>query len=101
VCSRARACDVKTSGEGEGNKKVLNLKKSTYSGTVAIPNGGQCGSTKLTETQTISFKVTKAKFVEGVWTATKIAGTTRFDVPASPGCQSGFGVVSFTGTVAT
>jgi hypothetical protein len=100
VCKGDKACSVRTSGEGEGGKKLLTLKKGTYSGTVAIPDGGQCNSIKLTETQTITFTVTDAGFVQGVWTATKISGTTRFDVPASFGCIAGFGVVSFTGTFA-
>jgi hypothetical protein len=101
TCGSVGACDVKTSGEGEGGKKLLKLRKGTYNGVVSIPKGGQCGSTKLTETQTITFTVTKAAFFDGVWKATKISGTTRLDVPAVLDCQSGFGVVSFTGALAS
>lgn len=99
ACSGDQACGVKTSGEGEGTSKLLRLKKGTYSGVVDIPGGGQCGSKKLTETQTISFTVTDAAFTDGVWLATKIAGTSRFNVPASLGCLAGFGTVTFTGAV--
>jgi hypothetical protein len=101
TCGGDQACGVKTSGEGEGNPKLLRLRKGTYSGTVSIPDGGQCGSTKLSETQTITFTVTKAAFFDGVWQATKISGTSRLDVPAALDCQSGFGVVSFKGTQAS
>jgi hypothetical protein len=100
VCQGDQACGVKTSGEGEGGKKLLVLKKGTYSGKVPIPKGGDCNSISLTETQTITFTVTDSAYIQGVWTATKISGTTRFDVPASFGCIAGFGVVSFTGTFA-
>jgi hypothetical protein len=100
VCQGDQPCGVKTSGEGEGGKKLLVLKNGTYSGKVPIPKGGDCNSISLTETQTITFKVTDSAYVQGVWTATKISGTTRFDVPASFGCIAGFGVVSFTGTFA-
>jgi hypothetical protein len=98
VCTGDKACNVKTSGEGEGNAKVLDLKKGQYNGVVAIPKGGACGSIKLTETQTISFTVTRAAFSDGVWQATKISGTSKFQVPASPGCLAGYGFISFTGT---
>jgi hypothetical protein len=101
VCGGGDACNVKTSGEGEGKKKSLKLKKGTYSGVVKIPHGGECGTKKLTETQTITFTVTKAAFTDGVWNATEISGKSRFDVPASLGCLAGYGVVSFTGTLAT
>jgi hypothetical protein len=97
ACGGGEACNVKTSGEGEGRKESLKLKKGTYSGTVQIPHGGECGTKKLTETQTITFTVTGAAFSEGVWKATQISGTSRFDLPASTGCLSAFGVVSFTG----
>jgi hypothetical protein len=100
TCEGDKACGVRTSGEGEGPKKLLHLRIGTYDGTVLIPGGGQCGATKITETQSITFTVKDAAFTDGVWQATKIAGTSRFDVPASPGCLAGFGVVSFTGTVA-
>jgi hypothetical protein len=101
ACGGGEACNVKTSGEGEGDKKSLKLKKGTYSGVVQIPHGGECGTTKLTESQTITFTVTKAAFTDGVWKATEISGTSRFDLPASQGCLAGFGVVEFTGTLAT
>ena len=57
ACGGGEACNVKTSGEGEGRKESLKLKKGTYSGTVQIPHGGECGTKKLTETQTITFTV--------------------------------------------
>jgi hypothetical protein len=98
-CGGDKACDVKTSGEGEGSSKVLKLTKGTYSGVVAIPGGGECGSRKLTETQTVTFTVTEAAFTDGVWQASKISGTSRFNVPASLGCLAGFGWISFTGTL--
>jgi hypothetical protein len=101
ACGGGEACNVKTSGEGEGAKESLKLKEGTYSGEVQIPHGGECGTKKLTETQTITFTVTKAAFSEGVWNATEISGTTRFDLPSSVGCLSAFGIVSFTGTVAS
>ena len=100
ACGGGEACNVKTSGEGEGRKESLKLKKGTYSGTVQIPHGGECGTKKLTETQTITFTVTGAAFTDGVWKATKISGTSRFDLPASTGCLSAYGVVSFTGAAA-
>jgi hypothetical protein len=100
VCGGGEACNVKTSGEGEGKMKSLKLKKGTYSGKVQIPRGGECGTKKLTETQTITFTVTKAAFSDGIWGATVISGTTRFELPASTGCLSAFGVVSFTGAAA-
>jgi hypothetical protein len=97
ACGGGEACNVKTSGEGEGRKKSLKLKKGTYSGTVQIPHGGECGTKKLTETQTLIFTVTKAAFSDGIWGATEISGTSRFDLPESSGCLPAFGVVSFTG----
>jgi hypothetical protein len=100
VCGGGEACNVKTSGEGEGRKESLKLNRGTYRGTVQIPHGGECGTEKLTETQTITFTVTKAAFSDGIWKATEISGTSRFDLPASTGCLSAFGVVSFTGAVA-
>jgi hypothetical protein len=100
ACGGGEACNVKTSGEGEGRKKSLKLKKGTYSGTVQIPHGGKCGTKKLTETQIITFTVTGAAFSDGVWKATEISGTSRFDLPASTGCLSAYGVVSFTGAAA-
>jgi hypothetical protein len=101
ACGGGGACNVKTSGEGEGTESSLKLKKGTYSGGVQIPRGGACGSTKLTESQTITFTVTEASFTDGVWKATEIAGKSRFDLPASQGCLAAFGVVSFTGTLAS
>jgi hypothetical protein len=100
TCSGSDACTVKTSGEGEGKPQRLKLKRGTYSGAIDIPHGGQCGSKKLTETQTIEFTVVKAAFTNGIWEATKISGTSRFDVPSTARCRAGFGVVTFTGAVA-
>ncbi len=100
TCPGTEACSVKTSGEGEGTPQRLKLKKKgTYKGAIDIPHGGQCGSKKLTETQTITFTVVKAAFANGVWEATKISGTSRFDVPSTSRCRAGFGVVTFTGTL--
>ena len=90
------ACDVKTGGDGN-KESVLRRKGAGYSGKVSVPKGSQCGKVKIGETETISFRVTAAHFLHGVWLASKIQGTFRIDSGAALGCSSGYSEATFTG----
>jgi hypothetical protein len=77
---------------------ILARKGAEYDGSGAA-NIGKCGSSKITETLTIAVHITRARFIEGVWMATAIAGTFKQYAPPNFSCQSGSAVQSITGSL--
>jgi hypothetical protein len=67
-------------------RATLKRKGATYKGSDSGPLNAKCGDTVVTSTVDISFKVVKAKAVEGAWTATKITGTMVQAEEAQLGC---------------
>jgi hypothetical protein len=64
---------------------VMKRSGRDYSGKTA-DNFGRCGSSVVRTTLTIDFHVTRAKYIDGEWRATKWAGTLDMYAPASLGC---------------
>jgi hypothetical protein len=68
--------------------KPLRHKGSTYTGK-GTARLGKCGSSTLTSTITILVRVSKARYVADVWTATALTGTLKEYSPPTFSCQSG------------
>ena len=65
---------------------TLKRTGATYKGSDSGPLNARCGDTIVTSTVDISFKVVKAKAIDGAWTATRITGTIVQTEEAQLGC---------------
>jgi len=94
------ACDVAwTDLFSKTLKGTLKEKNGTYAGGDTGDFNGVCGHVHVSNTTlAITFKVTKASAVGGVWTATKLVGTFAATSPASFGCVSTRATYSFVAT---
>ena len=67
-------------------RATLKRTAATYKGSDSGPLNARCGDTIVTSTVDISFKVVKAKAIDGAWTATRITGTIVQTEEAQLGC---------------
>jgi fibronectin type 3 domain-containing protein len=82
-------CDVKWKDLSDKDfRATLKRSGATYKGSDSGPLNARCGDTVVTSKLEISFKVVKAKAIEGAWTATKIRGTIVQTEKAQLGCVS-------------
>ena len=92
---RDGACDVIWSASNyDSRHSLLKQKGTTYTGTYHGFFNGHCGETRSISTVDFTFKVVKAKPVEGEWRATKLEGTVEQSEVAQFGCVASRGSVS-------
>ena len=80
-------------------KATLDRRRDHYGGKDSGTFFATCGSTHVTSTITISFRVTKAKGEDGEWLATKIVGTVDHAAAAQLGCVPSSARLKITGTL--
>jgi hypothetical protein len=79
-------------------KTVLRLRRGVYSGKGTDTNG-ICVGLHVKETVTISIRVTRAKYVNGTWRATKFAGTLVIQGSPGTSCVTGASKQSVSGSL--
>jgi hypothetical protein len=70
-------------------KTVLDRAGATYTGSDSGKFFGKCSGVAGTSTVTLDLHVTKARVIDGVWSATKLEGTFVEGHPSVLGCVSG------------
>jgi len=76
----------------------LRQHGNLYTGT-GTDLGSRCGSTKTRQTSTITIKVVRARFIQGVWRAGAFSGTQSDYTPAGSGCTVGQSKLSVSGRI--
>jgi hypothetical protein len=75
----------------------LTRKGATYSGK-GSDTQFSCNNVRATESYSVSVHVTAAAYVNGEWTAMKLAGTVTNSAPPLNGCRAGHSTLATAGT---